>query len=68
MVENIRRLCAARGITFAELERETNIGNGIIARWQNSSPRVDTLKKVADYFGVTVDELLATDENNERPA
>lgn len=67
MLENIRRKCAEHGITIAALERDTGIGNGVIARWQTSSPRVDSLKKVADYFGVTVDELLTTDAN-ERPA
>ena len=58
ILENIRRLCAAKGISLAALERETGIGNGVIARWGEGSPRVTLLKRVADYFGVTVDELL----------
>lgn len=58
IVENIRRLCAARGITIKQLEAETGIGNGVIARWGTSSPTVDRLKRVADFFGVTVDKLI----------
>lgn len=61
LIENVRRKCRERGITLAELERATGIGNGVIARWEGSSPRVDNVQKVAEYFGVTVDELLAAD-------
>lgn len=51
-------LCKEKGITFCKLEKECGIGNGTIARWKTSSPSVANLKAVADYFGVTVDELL----------
>lgn len=58
IVENIARLCKERGISFAKLERELGMGNGVIAKWNTSSPVVCNIKAVADYFGVTVDELL----------
>ena len=58
LVENIQRLCKEKGTSLKALERDTNLGNGVIARWAHSSPRVDSLSKVADYFGVTIDELL----------
>ena len=56
--QNVLRFCEERGISLARLERETGIGNGTISRWKTSFPRVDILKKVADYFGVSVDSLL----------
>lgn len=59
ILEHIRRLCAERGITIKALETATHMGNGVIARWDEMRPRVDKLKAVADYFGVTVDELLS---------
>ena len=58
MLEKIKSLCAERGITIAQLERELALGTGLIGRWGAASPRVDNLKKVADYFGCTVDEFL----------
>lgn len=61
IVENIRTLCESKGTSIWALERTLGIGNGAIARWSTSSPRVDNLKLVADYFGVTVDELLKED-------
>jgi transcriptional regulator with XRE-family HTH domain len=66
LVEKIKALCEQRGITIYRLEHDTGIGNGVIAKWKTCSPRVGTLKKVADYFGVSVDELL-TDAPPDNP-
>lgn len=59
LLENIQRLCEKNNITLWSLERKLKIGNGVIAKWARSSPRVETVQKVADYFGVAVDDLLA---------
>lgn len=55
--DNISRLCQKSGISIARLERETGLGNGVVGGWRAASPQVDNLKKVADYFGVTLDSL-----------
>lgn len=69
LVDNIQRLCKEKGTSIWSLERETGIGNGVIGKWAKSSPRVDSLRKVADYFGVTIDELLKeADNNDQKPA
>jgi len=62
LFENIRAKCRERGISLPELEQAVHIGNGVIARWAVSNPRIDNVKKVADYFGCTVDELLKKDD------
>ena len=59
ILSNITRLCKAKGISIARLERETGISNGTISHWGNSSPTVNNVKAVAEYFGVTVDALLS---------
>lgn len=48
--EKIQKLCTEKNISIAFLEKETGLANATIRGWQASSPRVDTLKKVADYF------------------
>ena len=58
LLDNIKSRCKEGNITLRTLERETEIGNGVIAKWENGYPRVDTLKKIADYFGCTIDDLL----------
>ncbi len=55
---NVSRLCKEHGISIAKLERELGIGNATIRNWNTSSPTVERVKLVANYFGVTVDALL----------
>lgn len=59
ILDNIQKLCKERGISVAKLERELGFGNATIRGWGSSSPNVDNLKKVADFFGVTVDSLIS---------
>lgn len=61
ILERITELCRKNRITVAKLERETGISNGAISRWAKSSPTVGNLRKVADYFGVSVDYLIGRD-------
>ncbi|MCF2543718.1 helix-turn-helix transcriptional regulator [Ligilactobacillus ruminis] len=56
--DNIKDLAAQKKISVAELERTLGFGNGSISKWNKQSPSADKLKKVADYFGVTIDYLL----------
>lgn len=58
--DNIKRLCETHGISIAALEKKCGIANGTIGKWRgnNQSPRICTLQRVADHFGVPVDELL----------
>lgn len=62
--ENIIYLCKCSGISVARLERETGLGNATIRGWGTSSPTVDKLKLVADYFGKTIDEMMSKQDQN----
>ena len=55
---NIRRICDERHITIAELERKAGLGNGVVRKWDNASPTLRTAIAVADYLGVTLDDLV----------
>lgn len=58
LVDKIKTLCKEKKITVAELERKTGISNGQIRKWDSSTPGIDKLELVADYFDVSVDYLL----------
>lgn len=58
MVERIRELCKMNGISMRKLESTLGIGNGTIKDWDASSPSLVRVKKVADYFGITIDNLV----------
>lgn len=65
LVERIKSLATKKKVTFAEIERKTGISNGQIRRWNTSSPKIENIQKVADYFNVSVDYLLGrTDDPN----
>lgn len=66
MLELIKRLCAEKRITIFRLERDLGFGNGTIRGWGTACPQSDKLKRVADYFGVTVDELLKEEAHHEK--
>jgi transcriptional regulator with XRE-family HTH domain len=45
-------------MSIPKLEKELNLGNGAIYKWDKSSPSIDKLQKVAEYFNVSTDYLL----------
>jgi len=68
LYSKIERLCKARGISIAGLEKAVGLGNATIKGWKESTPRIDNLVKVAEYFGCTVDELLQTEKADNSAA
>jgi transcriptional regulator with XRE-family HTH domain len=54
----IKNLCETAGITISKLEEKAGLGNGTVGGWRTAVPAVDTVKKVADVLGVSVDSLL----------
>lgn len=61
---NISALRKARGITQEELANELGVSAQAVSKWENDSscPDVSLLTKIADYFEVTVDALLRSNE------
>lgn len=59
LFEKVTKLCQDKNISIAKLERECEMGNGTVRGWKTSSPSIENLKKVTDYFGITVDELIS---------
>ena len=58
MLQKIKELCRRRGVSIAELETACGLGPRTIYRWGEISPAVNKVKRVADYFDMTVDELI----------
>lgn len=60
MYEKIERLLKEQGITAYALGKATGISTSALTDYKKgrSNPSVDTLKKIAEYFGVTVDYFL----------
>lgn len=56
--ENILSLCEKNGVSVARLEKECGFGNATIRSWSVSSPTIAKVQRVAEYFGVSVNDLI----------
>lgn len=65
--ENYVMYCKKIGKSKTDVAKQIGKTSKSVTGWKNGAvPRNDTLKKLADYFGVTVDDLLA--DNKKEPA
>ena len=55
-----------RGVKASDVARQTGIKRAAISKWKTgrTSPGVNALILLADYFGVTVDYLVGRDTPN----
>lgn len=62
--ENIKRLRRSKGMTQEQLADILNISNAAVSKWErgDSFPDITLLFPIADYFGVSVDELMGHNE------
>lgn len=58
LLGNIKAKCVEQNTSVAKLEDALGFGRGTIYKWDISSPSIANLKKVADFLGCTVDELI----------
>ena len=58
--KTLKLLRKQKGLTQEELAKVFSVTRGSLANWEidRANPDVDTLNKLADYFGVTTDYLL----------
>lgn len=58
LTERIQYLCESNGISLNALEKQLDFGTRTISKWKASSPKVENLIKIADYFNVSIDYLV----------
>lgn len=64
LLDRVKALCKDRGISQGKMEREIGISNGASSKWKSSSPSLEILNKLSNYFGVSVDYLMNGEESN----
>ena len=62
--EKLQSLRKNKGLTQEELAEALYVSRTAISKWESGRgyPSIDSLKEIAKYFSVTIDELLSTDE------
>lgn len=56
--QNIKSIADSKKVSIRKIEQDTGITLGSIYHWNDVKPSVDKVVKVANYLGVTVEELL----------
>lgn len=64
MYSIFEELCNKNGVTPYKVGKETNIATSTLSDWKSgkSTPKQDKMKKIADYFNVSVDYLMTGKE------
>lgn len=60
IIESIRALAKARGVSIAQMLKECNINPNFIydLEHKNASPSVDKIARIAEYFGVSTARII----------
>ena len=59
LYNNVKRICEEKGISVGKIEKDLQLSNGSICKWNENEPGIRKVQKVADYLGVSIEELLA---------
>lgn len=70
MYEIFVQLCRKWGTTPYRISKETGVSQATLSTWKTGTnkPRLSTLKKIADYFGVSVEYLMGETSQKEKLA
>lgn len=67
--ETYRLLCEKAGKSDNAIAAEIGLSNSTVTTWkQGALPRRPTIKKVADYFGISVEEMMGYEQKETAPA
>ncbi len=62
--EKLQELRKGRGLTQEELAEKLFVSRTAISKWESGRgyPSIDSLKQIAHFFSVTIDDLICSDE------
>ena len=65
--ERYEELCKSKGETPNSVAKHIGASSGSVTAWKNGTvPRLPTLTKISEYFGVSTDYLVGKEEKAEK--
>lgn len=58
LYDKIKNIAEQKNISIYRIEKDLDLSNGSIRKWNSSIPLSQALKKVADYLNVSIDKLM----------
>ena len=65
--QTFKKLCKDRKVTQQQALIDMGLSRSSTQKWANGTPTAPALKKISEYFGVSVDSLLGV-EQQKNPA
>lgn len=62
LYDNVKRICEKKGISIGKVEKDLQLSNGSICKWNDNEPGIRKVQKVAEYLGVSIEKLLREDD------
>ena len=67
--ERVQKLIQEQGLTVKQLERECDLANATIRRWETQTPNIESVRRVAQRLHTSLDYLVngSSPNANEEP-
>lgn len=65
LYDNVKRVCSEKGISVGYVEKQCELSNGSISKWNENEPGIRKVQKVAEYLGVPIEKLLEDEPAKE---
>lgn len=63
-IKDVAKSC---GVSVSQLEKDLGFARSTINKFATSSPSIDKVQLIAEYFGVPIDYLLSDDASMDTP-
>lgn len=60
--QTFKTLCKNKGVSQKQALQEMGMNRNAVQPWSQGMPGADALKKISEYFGVSMDSLLGREE------
>ncbi len=65
LVKSIKNICRINNISVSQLENTLGFSPSLISRWNKTSPSLDKIIDIADYFHVSLDEVVGRNQKKK---
>lgn len=67
LFDRIKKLADERKISITQLQEDLGMSKNYLYKWnvEDANPKIELLKKVADYFNVSIDYLIGRTNKRE---
>ena len=64
-LDRVKTLCKNKGVSQRKMEQDIGISNGASSKWVSSSPSIEILQKLSNYFEVSLNYLMTGDVDSD---